>query len=92
MKKYYTVTIPKIGTHIDDNAFGGHYVDKWHQEKMIEMAKQRWKNTITCPLSLYSKMHANDKNHVPSSWIEYYTASNPYYGWKENQLKIVIEK
>ena len=88
----YIVKIPAIGTHIDDNAFGGHYIDKWKQERMIERAKQSWKERINAPLQLQSRMHTEKTPEHPIPWMEYYTAPNPYFGWKEEQLEIVIEK
>jgi len=59
---------------------------------MIEDAKRRWKESIQAPLQLQSRMHTEKTAEHPVPWIEYYTAQNPYYGMKEEQLKIVIEK
>ena len=88
----YVVKIPAIGTLIDDNAFGGHYVDKWKQERMRAEAKRRWKDSIQAPLRLQSRAHTEKTPENPIPWMEYYTAPNPYFGWKEEQLKIVVEK
>lgn len=86
MKKYIVI-IPKCGTLIDDNAFGGFCVDKSYQERFKERAIKQWKSTIQCEYKLSSKRV--EENGVPH--FEYFYEKNPYYGWKENQLKFVIQ-
>lgn len=88
-EKQHVVYIPKIGTHVDDNAFGGHYITKWEQKRLIEDAKRSWKRTINCPKQLINvECMPNEK--TPYLHLESKIVDNPYFGWKENQLKIVI--
>lgn len=87
--KKHIVKISKVGTLID-NGIGDCYLEQWQQDLRIKRAKQEWKNTIQCPkILVYETKH--DKNHIPEYWIDYHLEDNPYYGWKESQLKIVIE-
>lgn len=85
----YKVYIRKIGDWIDDDAVGGHYVDKNYQERKIAEAKQQWKNTINCPLSIYSKL--SKSKEIGLLEMVYMAEPNPYYGWKEEQLEIIIK-
>lgn len=90
MKKH-VVRIPAVGTYVD-GGIGGHYIEDWHQRRMIEDAKRRWKESIQAPLQLRSRIRTEKTAEHPVPWMEYYNAPNPYYGMKEEQLKIVIEK
>jgi len=84
----YIVKIPKVGTLID-NGIGDCYLSKWQQDLMIESAKQQWEETIQCPKTLISEFKC-DNNHIPPCYIDYHLIDNPYYGWKKEQLKIII--
>jgi len=85
-EKQHIVYIPKIGTFVDSN--GGHYITKLEQERLIEDAKRDWKLTINCPKQLINvACMPNEK--IPYPHLEYKIVDNPYFGWKESQLKIV---
>lgn len=85
----YIVRIPKVGTIID-NGIGDCEFSEWQQELRIQRIKEQWKETIKCQKCLKTKFMYN-VNHNPSHWIEYFIEDNPYYGWKEEQLEIIIE-
>lgn len=85
----YIVKIPKVGTLIN-NGIGDCYLEQWQQDLRIKRAKQSWKNTISCPKRLVVETKY-DENHYPPYYLDYHLEDNPYYGWKEKQLKIVIE-
>jgi len=86
-EKQHVVYIPKIGTFVDSNN-GGHYITKCDQERLIEDATKSWKRTINCPKQLIMvACMPNEKIHYPH--LESKIVDNPYFGWKESQLKIV---
>lgn len=87
-EKQHVVYIPKIGTHVDSNAFGGHYITKLEQERLIEDAKRGWKRTINCPKQLIN-VACMPNEETPYPHLEFKIVDNPYFGWKESQLKIV---
>ena len=84
----HVVYIPKIGTWID-GGIGGFEVDERYQERKIEEVKEQWKKTISCKLSLVTELVSGKDEDVPH--FEYKFAPNPYYGWKESQLEIIIK-
>lgn len=86
MKKHI-VKIPKVGTCVDNGVYDS-YVDRRKQDLLIERAKQSWKNLICCPKNLVKEIKYDENQHP---YLYYYLKENPYYGCKENQLKIVIE-
>lgn len=85
----HVVYVPKVGTHIDSNAFGGHYVTKEEQKWLIEEEKRKWRHTIKCPKQVKSICCMADKD-TPYPHLKFEYVANPYFGWKEKQLKIVI--
>ena len=82
----HIVYVPKIGTIIDSCMFPI-YVDKAFQDRKIAEAKERWKRGIQCELMLISEFVEGEGETLPH--FEFKTVPNPYYGWKESQLKIV---
>ena len=77
----------KIGEVIDDNAFGGTLVTEEVRERHIDRIKEQWRETIRCPLMLFSEMK-HDESHNPPYFMEFSKKPNPYYGWSEKQLEI----
>ena len=87
-KEKHIVYVRKVGDHVDDNAFGGHYVTKESQARMIQEIKEGWKRAIKCPKQLVSKCVLADDD-IPYPHMVYSVEDNPYFGWSEKQLKIV---
>lgn len=85
MKKHIEYVL-KIGTRID-SWMAPIYVDKAFQDRKIAEAKERWKHAIQCELMIISELVAGEGDTLPH--LEFKTVPNPYYGWKESQLKIV---
>ena len=83
----YIEYVYKIGDVIDDNAFGGTLVTEEVRKQHIERIKERWRESIRCPLMLFSEMK-HDESHEPPYYLHYSTKPNPYYGWTEKQLEI----
>lgn len=77
----------KIGDVIDCNAFGGTLVTEEVRERHIDRIKEQWRETIRCPLMLFSEMK-HDESHNPPYFMEFSKKPNPYYGWCEKQLEI----
>lgn len=84
--KTHKVYIPKIGDYID-GGIGGFYVDEFYQNEKIEEAKQRWREAIKCEQRLVSE---TVKKEGKPPYLKFKTAPNPYFGWKESQLEIII--
>lgn len=82
----HIVYVPKIGTRIY-SWIAPIYVDKAFQDRKIAEAKERWKRGIQCELMLISEFVVGEGETIPH--LEFKTVPNPYYGWKESQLKIV---
>ena len=86
----HTVYIPKVGTHVDNNAFGGHYVTKFEQDMMVLDAVESWKRTIKYPKRLETEIGMSDgtDGFEPQPKLITKVVANPYFGWKEEQLEI----
>ena len=82
------VYIPKVGDHIDDNAFGGHYVTEESQARIIKSIKERWNRDIKCPKQFNSRC-VEGNGDIPYPHMEYFITDNPYFGWEERQLEII---
>ena len=84
--KTHKVYIPKIGDYIY-GGIGGFFVDEFYQNRKIEEAKQQWREIIKCEKHLVSEI-VREEGKPP--YFKFEIATNPYFGWEESQLEIII--